>query len=127
MAYATYLDVQARMLRTLSADEQALCTTLLGDAGVMIDATHTKADNDTKKIVSCRMVIRAIGSGNDTDIPIGATQGSMSGLGYTQSWTMGTGTSVGELYISSAERKMLGLGNQIGSYSPVQELAEVTV
>ena len=127
MAYATYLDVQARMLRTLSTDEQTLCNTLLGDAGVMIDATNTKADNDTKKIVSCRMVIRAIGSGNDTDIPIGATQGSMSGLGYTQSWTMGTGTSVGELYISSAEKKMLGLGNQIGSYSPVQELAEVSV
>jgi hypothetical protein len=127
MAYATYQDVQDRMLRTLSSDEQALATTLLDDAAVMIDATHTKADNGTKKIVSCRMVIRAIGSGNDTDIPIGATQGSMSGLGYTQSWTMGTGTSVGELYISSSERKMLGLGNQIGSHSPTEELAEVPV
>lgn len=127
MAYATYQDVQARMARTLSASEQTLCTTLLDDAGVMIDATNTKADNDTKKIVSCRMVIRAIGSGNNTDIPIGATQGSMSGLGYTQSWTMGTGTSVGELYISSSEKKMLGLGNQIGSYSPTEELAEVPV
>ena len=111
----------------MSADEQALCTTLLGDAGVMIDATKTTAGNETKKIVSCRMVIRALGSGNDTDIPIGATQGSMSGLGYTQSWTMGTGTSVGELYISSAERKTLGVGNKIGSYSPIQELAEVSV
>lgn len=89
----------------------------------MIDATKTKAGNDIKKIVSCRMVIRAIG--NDCDVPIGATQGSMSGLGYSQSWTMGTGSSAGELYISSAERKMLGLGNQIGSYSPIEELAEV--
>lgn len=123
MAYATYQDVQDRMTRTLSSSEQTLCTTLLGDAAVMIDATKTKADNNTKKIVSCRMVIRAIGS--DSDIPIGATQGSMSGLGYSQSWTMGSGTSAGELYISSAEKKMLGLGNQIGSYSPVQELAEV--
>ena len=123
MAYATYQDVQDRMSRTLSASEQSLCTTLLGDAGVMIDATKTKASNDIKKIVSCRMVIRAIG--NDGDIPIGATQGSMSGLGYSQSWTMGTGTSAGELYISSTEKKMLGLGNQIGSYSPVEELVEV--
>lgn len=123
MAYATYQDVQDRMSRTLSTSEQSLCTTLLGDAQVMIDATHTKAGNDVKKIVSCRMVIRAIG--NDNDIPIGATQGSMSGLGYSQSWTMGTGTSAGELYISSTEKKMLGLGNQIGSHSPVEELAEV--
>ena len=126
MAYATYTDVQARMTRTLSSDEQTLCSTLLDDAAVMIDATHTTAGDDVKKIVSCRMVIRALGNG-ENDIPIGATQGSMSGLGYSQSWTMGTGTSVGELYLSSTDKKMLGLGNQIGSYSPVQELAEVPV
>ena len=96
MAYATYQDVQDRMSRTLSASEQSLATTLLGDAAIMIDATKTKAGNDIKKIVSCRMVIRAIG--NDCDVPIGATQGSMSGLGYSQSWTMGTGSSAGELY-----------------------------
>ena len=125
MTYATYQDVQSRMLRTLSTDEQTVCSTLLDDAAVMIDATGTKANDDIKKVVSCRMVIRALGTGDNSDIPIGATQGSMSGLGYSQSWTMGTGTSVGELYLSSADKKMLGLGNQIGSYSPVEELAEV--
>ena len=118
MAYATYTDVQARMNRTMSQDEQATCTTLLDDAAVIIDATGTTASADIKKVVSCRMVIRALG---ESDVPIGATQGSMSGLGYSQSWTMGSG-STGELYLAKLDKQMLGLANKIGSYSPTQEL-----
>lgn len=118
MAYATYTDVRARMNRTMSEDEQATCTTLLDDAAVIIDATGTTATADIKKVVSCRMVIRALG---ESDVPIGATQGSMSGLGYSQSWTMGSG-STGELYLAKLDKQMLGLANKIGSYSPTQEL-----
>ena len=118
MAYATYTDVQARMNRTMSQDEQTTCTTLLDDAAVIIDATGTTATADIKKVVSCRMVIRALG---ESDVPIGATQGSMSGLGYSQSWTMGSG-STGELYLAKLDKQMLGLANKIGSYSPTQEL-----
>lgn len=121
MAYATYQDVQARISRTLSADEQAICTTLLDDAGVIIDSFNANASTDIKKIVSCRMVIRSIGDGTDYDIPVGATQGSMSGLGYSQSWTISNG-STGELYLAKLEKELLGRGNAIGSYSPVQEL-----
>lgn len=120
MAYATTADVQARMTRTLTTDELAVCPTLLDDAAVIIDAFNAAAAADAKKIVSCRMVIRAIG--NDYDVPIGATQGSMSGLGYSQSWTLTNG-STGELYLSRAEKNLLGGGSAIGSYSPVQELA----
>ena len=36
MAYATVADVQARMSRTMSADEQTRCGVLLDDAAVMI-------------------------------------------------------------------------------------------
>ncbi len=118
MAYATYTDVQARLNRTMSTEEQATCTTLLDDAAVIIDATGTTASADIKKVVSCRMVIRALG---ESDVPIGATQGSMSGLGYSQSWTMGSG-STGELYLAKLDKQMLGLANKIGSYSPIQEL-----
>ena len=32
MAYATVADVQARMTREMSEDEQAVCSTLLDDA-----------------------------------------------------------------------------------------------
>lgn len=121
MAYATYQDVQARISRILTADEQAICTTLLDDAGVIIDSFNANASTDIKKIVSCRMVIRSIGDGTDYDIPVGATQGSMSGLGYSQSWTISNG-STGELYLAKLEKELLGRGNAIGSYSPVQEL-----
>lgn len=122
MAYATYQDVQARMTRTLSETEQSVCTTLLDDAAVMIDSYHSDAEYDVKALVSCRMVIRALGTG-DSDVPIGATQGSMSGLGYSQSWTVSSGGSTGQLYIESKEFQLLGVRNKIGSYSPVQELA----
>lgn len=122
MAYATIEDVQARMTRDLSADEEAVGAALLDDAAVMIDAIAAEAGADAKKIVSCRMVIRALGDGRTGGVPMGATQGSMSGLGYSQSWTIGSGGSTGELYISKADRLLLGVGNAIGSYSPVQEL-----
>lgn len=122
MAYATYTDVQNRMIRTLSASEQSICNNLLDDAAVMIDTFNEFAPGDAKMVVSCRMVIRALGDG-ESDIPMGATQGSMSALGYSQSWTMGTGASVGELYLGKLDKQLLGCGNAIGSYSPVQELA----
>lgn len=121
-AYATYEDVQARMSRTLSEDEQALASTLLDDAAVIIDSFNENADSDKKLVVSCRMVIRALGDGQSSGVPMGATQGSMSALGYSQSWTMGTGASVGELYLSKLDKQLLGYADKIGSYSPVEEL-----
>lgn len=120
MSYATWEDIQARITRDLSEDDKALCTTLLSDAGVIIDTFNVNASTDAKLVVSCRMVIRAIG--DDNDIPMGATQGSMSALGYSQSWTMSNGASVGELYLSKLDKELLGYGNKVGSYSPVEEL-----
>lgn len=127
MAYATVEDVEARMGRELSEEESAQCETLLDDAAVIIDAfAPTGAGTDVKCLVSCRMVIRAMGDGSDSGIPAGATQGSMSGLGYSQSWTFGAaGGSSGELYLSKIEKQLLGVGNRIGSYSPVEELVGV--
>lgn len=121
MAYATVQDVQDRMNRTLSEDEQSICSNLLDDAAVIIDSVNANASAEVKKIVSCRMVIRALGDGESGGVPVGATQGSMSGLGYSQSWTVSNG-SVGEIYISKLEKQLLGRGNSIGSYSPVEEL-----
>lgn len=121
MAYATWEDVQARLMRVLSTNEQAVCTTLLDDAAVIIDSYNADAKADNKKVVSCRMVLRALGDGESAGIPMGATQGSMSGLGYSQSWSISNG-SAGELYMSKMDKKLLGVGDKIGSYSPVQEL-----
>lgn len=122
MAYATTEDVQARMTRQMSETEQAVCASMLDDAAVIIDLFNADAPEDNKTIVSCRMVIRQLGDGTDAGIPIGATQGSMSGLGYSQSWTV-SGGSTGEMYLSKLDKQLLKLGNRIGSYSPVEELA----
>lgn len=121
-AYATVEDVENRITRTLSTDEEAVCGTLLDDAAVIIDAFNALASADAKLVVSCRMVIRALGDGEPTGVPIGASQGSMAALGYSQSWTMGTGGQVGELYLSKLDKELLGTSNKIGSYSPTQEL-----
>ena len=123
MAYAQVNDVQSRLTRVLSEDEVNVCSSLLDDAATIIDSKAEDADNDIKKLVSIRMVVRAIGDGDSTGMPIGASQGSVAALGYSQSWTMGTG-SIGELYLSRSEKEMLGIGGIIGSYSPVEELAE---
>lgn len=123
MAYATVQDVMARTTRSFSADEINVITALLDDAAVMIDAYKSTADDSAKKVVSCRMVLRALGS--DNDIPMGATQGSMSGLGYSQSWTISSGGSVGELYLSKSDKMLLGGSNAIGSHSPLEDLPGV--
>lgn len=122
-AYATVQDVQARMTETMTSSEQTMCGTLLDDAAVMIDAAAPEASADAKKIVSCRMVIRAMAS--DDGVPLGATQGSMAAGGYSQSWTVGSGGTVGELYLGKTDRQILGAGNRIGSYSPAEEMAVV--
>ena len=92
------------------------------DAAVIVDAYNVNAAADAKKVVSCRMIIRALGDGA-ASIPIGASQASESGLGYSQSWTYGSGSS-GELYLSKIEKKLLGVGDKIGAYSPIQELTD---
>ena len=124
MAYAEYTDVEAGF-RELDADERERCENLLEEAAVIIDAVSRTEDEDILKLVSCRMVRRAIGDGTDTSFPMGASQGTVSAGGYSQSWTLGSG-STGELYLSRLEKKLLGSGNAIGAYSPVEELvAEV--
>lgn len=121
MAYATVEDVQARMMRELSDAEQAICATWLDDAAVVIDAFNANATTEAKKVVSCRCVIRQLGDGESAGIPIGATQGSMAGLGYSQSWTVGNGAT-GEIYLSKLDKQLLGCGNRIGSHSPTEAL-----
>ncbi len=122
MSYATTQDVEAGF-RTLSEDEQAKCTALLEEAALIIDSYNKDAQEDAKKVVSCRMVRRQLYDGDSGGVtyPMGATQGTASALGYSQSWTMGGGSS-GELYLSKLEKKLLGVGDRIGSRSPLEGL-----
>jgi len=120
-AYATIEDVQGRMTRTLSESEITVATNFLEDAAVLIDVFNETATADAKKLVSCRMVIRAIGDG-ESSIPVGASQGSMAALGYSQSWTMGSNASVGQLYLDRTDKSILGGGSKIGTHSPLEDM-----
>ncbi len=121
MAYATVEQVEAGF-RSLDSDEQAICAALLEEAAVLIDAVAAGVSADAKRVVSCRIVRRGIGDGSASGIPMGASQGSQSALGYSQSWTMGTGGGAGELYLGKTDRQILGIGNQIGVHSPTEDL-----
>lgn len=121
-AYATVEDVE-RGFRTLSETEKEAATNALEEAAILIDAVAKNAAAEVKKVVSCRAVRRAIGSGSEAasaQMPFGASQGSMSALGYSQSWTM-QGGSVGEVYLTKTEKTMLGAAGRIASVSPFDE------
>lgn len=120
--YATSYDVEEGF-RTLTSEEQNRAAALLQEAAVIIDAYNQTASADAKRLVSCRMVRRQLGAGDGGDIqfPMGSTQGSMSAMGYSQSWTMGSG-AVGELYLSKLDKKLLGVCNRIGAHSPLEDM-----
>ena len=121
MAYATVEQVEAGF-RPLTTDEKAVCNQLLDEAAIQLDAIASIATAEAKGVVSCRMVRRAIAASSAGDFPGGATQGTMSAGGYSQSWTMSSG-STGELYVGKAERQILGRGNQIGASKPFAEVS----
>jgi hypothetical protein len=123
MSYAELQDVEAGF-RVLSDEERGRCTALLSEAALIIDAYNADADADRKRLVSCRMVRRQLGeddSGGAATFPMGATQGTATALGYSQSWTM-SGGSTGELYLSKLEKKLLGVGSRLGAHSPLEDL-----
>lgn len=118
MAYATVQDVQASMSHQMSEAEQSQCSALLDRAAIYIDAANADASDAIKKEVSIRVVTRCINT--DSDIPMGATQGSMAALGYSQSWTSSDG--VAQIYFDKTEKKLLGIGNKIGASDPLTYL-----
>ena len=108
MAYADVSDLEVRW-RTLTTDEQERAEALLDDASAMLDAYVTVDETDEKqmqllKIVVCNMVERAMSTGGDM---YGVTQQSMTAVGFTQQYTYANPT--GDLYISKAEKRMLGI------------------
>lgn len=123
--YATYEDVQKRLGKTFDSTEKDICDILLERAALEIDAYNVNATADAKKSVSVESVARAMNE--SSDIPMGASQGSMSALGYSQSWTMGSGGSVGSVYLSKSDKKILGVGDQIGASNPLNVLVRASV
>lgn len=119
MVYATFEDIAKR--KPVETSEMERCEALLEDAGIIIDAFNAKATAESKRLVSCNMVIRVLGSGEE-GVPIGTTQATASALGYSQSWTNANGS--GELYLTKLDKKILGTGNRIGYTDPYQNLIQ---
>lgn len=124
MQYANICDVSYGF-RELNDAETFRCYALLEEAALLIDAYNPQADPDRKKLVTLRMVRRQLDANNSEAIsyPTGATQGSASAFGYSQSWTV-SGGSVGELYLSKLEKRLLGVGNRIGCCNPLEVLRQ---
>jgi hypothetical protein len=120
-AYASVEDLQARWRPLSSGDEKARAEQKLKDAslvvadecrrsGVNLDA----ADEMTKDALSltvCEMVKRAMMSPVD-QAPI--TQGGVTVGPFSQSLTYANPT--GDLYLTSAERRRLGIGRQSAGF-----------
>lgn len=115
LTYATVADLEDRW-RTLDAAEKKRAKVLLGDARVRLDAECRPADPPTpaqlasRKIVSCEMVKRAMiagGTGDGGDLAGVSALMDVAGP-FTQQRSFRN--PMGELYITKADRKLLGCG-----------------
>lgn len=110
MSYATVEDLEQRW-RKIVDDERPRVEALLWDAAVEIDAIAprpaemTDADWATRKVVSCRMVKRAI---QQEDVGSGVEQLSQTAGPFGIQTRFANPT--GDLYLTKADRRLL-LGN----------------
>lgn len=120
MAYATVEDLEARW-RTLDSDERAVAEALLADAAAYIDAWGTPSSAQAALVVSCNMVKRSMAAAGTDAFGVG--QASMTAGSYQQQWTYANPS--GDMYITKAEKKLLGFGGTIGFARPAYGVLEV--
>ena len=113
MAYADVSDLEARW-RTLSSEEIARAEVLLEDAAVRLDALcatsvpATPQELAARLIVSCEMVKRAMASGDTGGVGVTSVQQGAGPYQQTMQFTNPTG----DLYLTKADKVLLGCGNQ---------------
>lgn len=120
MAYATVDDYMARygevsnelMLQECLNDCAALMDAEMDARGV--DHTNPSASFADRLMRVCRAMANRIMPSEDygSDVPVGATQMSVTAGSYTQSFTMGM--TYGTPKMLPSERSMLGIGARIG-------------
>lgn len=89
MIYASIEDIWRRKGTDISDTDYV--TALLEDAAIIIDAYNRNATDEAKKLVSCNMVIRTLGS-REEGVPIGTTQTTTTAMVYSQTWTNANGS-----------------------------------
>lgn len=128
-AFATTEDLEARW-RPLSTAEKATAAVLLGDASAMIraecpdidarlvavpPATVPELDPTVPRMVVCAVVKRAmLASAASDGAPVTAVQQTAGP--FSQSLTMANPT--GDLYLTRAEKRVLGCGAQTATTIP---------
>lgn len=109
MAFAEVSDIEARW-RDLSADEEARAAVLIEDASAMLSSLVTVDGTDEQaallKMVTCNVVIRAMGS-SESDL-FGVSQTSMTAGPYSQSFSYSNPS--GDMYLTKQEKSLLGIG-----------------
>lgn len=125
--YAIVADLEARW-RTLSSAEKTRAEVLLDDAAVRLDALcppsnpPTEAELSARLIVSCEMVKRAMAAGDTGGVGVTSVQ---QGAGPYQQTTQFANPS-GDLYLTKADKALLGFGKQgaftvpMSCYEPVR-------
>ena len=121
MAFATVQDLIARW-KPLDQDKQAQAEALLEDASLLIKARLPRPVDESDadlmallKAITVSMVKRAMASGGDS-APVSSQM--MTAGSYSQQYTYAN--PAGDLYLTSAERKALGIGSgNFGSIRPL--------
>lgn len=122
-AFATVDDLEARW-RTLSSAEKSRAVVLLDDASAMIRASAAGIDERISDgdldagvplLVVCAMVKRAMLA---AEAPGVKTTQETAGP-FSQSFTYAN--PMGDLYLTAAEKKLLGVGAQVGFTVPMTD------
>ena len=113
-AFATVGDLEARW-RPLSDAEKARAEVLLDDASVLVAGSGARTGSaEAKRIVVCSMVKRVMMSPVDRP-SVESAQTTVGPFSESLSYA----NPSGDLYMTSAEKRMLGIGRQrIGSIRP---------
>lgn len=125
MVYATVQDVEDRW-RPLSAADAARAAVLLEDAAVEIDSacppTDPLTDAEARLIVSCRMVKRAMATPGGVDgVGVESVQAGAGPFQQTQRFV----NPSGDLYLTKADRRLLGCGDQVAFTVPMGNWAPI--
>jgi len=126
MAFATYQDIEARW-RTLTADEQAVATTLLDDASNVLESLVEIDESDEKqaanlKQVCCSMVIRSMVASASSAFGVDELSATMGPFGRTMHYS----NPNGDIYLTKFEKRLLGISGGRGrilypGYGPIDD------
>lgn len=120
MAYATWEDYERHKSVTLTDEQKAEVTAKLADASTILSAmvevdASDEEQLDLLELVACNMVERAMQTGES--VPIGVSNVSATMGPFSQSMTVANPS--GDMYLTSSEKRWLGIGGTvIGTIRP---------